>query len=107
MKHSQLSNPKDIFERLDNGSSTTNPEAPVFPDSALEPHYSVQVLAELWRLDESTIRRIFEDVPGVLRIGTERRRGGKRDYVTLRIPASIASREYQKRVVAETAKKRS
>ncbi|MFZ0589451.1 MAG: hypothetical protein WAM39_03100 [Bryobacteraceae bacterium] len=33
------------------------------PASSLEPHYSVQVLAELWRLDESTIRRIFEGAP--------------------------------------------
>src|SRR5690242_19238730 len=40
--------------------------------SALEPHFSVQVLAEMWRLDESTIRRIFEDAPGVLRLGNER-----------------------------------
>ena len=68
--------------------------------SSLEPHYSVQVLAELWRLDESTIRRIFEAAPGVLRLGSETRRSGKRDYFTLRIPASVAVREYQRRVVA-------
>jgi hypothetical protein len=67
---------------------------------ALEPHFSVQVLAEMWRLDESTIRRIFEDAPGVLRLANERRRSGKREYVTLRIPASVAQREYQKRIVA-------
>ncbi len=57
-----------------------NPEPQSFSSSALEPHYSVQVLAELWRLDESTIRRMFEDVAGVFKIGTERRRNGKRDY---------------------------
>ena len=68
--------------------------------SALEPHFSVQVLAEMWRLDESTIRRIFEDAPGILRLANERRRSGKREYVTLRIPASVAQREYQKRIVA-------
>jgi hypothetical protein len=66
----------------------------------LEPHYSVQVLAELWRLDESTVRRIFEAAPGVLRLGNETRRSGKRDYFTLRIPASVAEREHQRRVVA-------
>jgi hypothetical protein len=107
LKHPQSINTNSIFGHLDSNSSSTHHESPTFSDSALEPHYSVQVLAELWRLDESTIRRMFEDVPGVLRIGTERRRGGKREYVTLRIPASIASREYQKRVVAETTKKRS
>jgi hypothetical protein len=70
--------------------------------SSLEPHYSVQVLAELWRLDESTIRRIFGAAPGVLRLGNETRRSGKRDYFTLRIPASVAEREHQRRVVAIT-----
>ncbi len=70
------------------------------PASSLEPHYSVQVLAELWRLDESTIRRIFEVAPGVLRLGNDKRRSGKREYFTLRIPASVAEREYQRRIVA-------
>ncbi len=73
--------------------------------SSLEPHYSVQVLAELWRLDESTVRRIFEAAPGVLRLGNETRRSGKRDYFTLRIPASVAEREHQRRVVAITENK--
>ncbi len=73
--------------------------------SSLEPHYSVQVLAELWRLDESTIRRIFESAPGVLRLGNERRRSGKREYFTLRIPASVAEREYQRRIVAAAQKR--
>jgi hypothetical protein len=68
--------------------------------SSLEPHYSVQVLAELWRLDESTIRRIFEAAPGVLRLGNDKRRSGKREYFTLRIPASVAEREYKRRIVA-------
>lgn len=72
---------------------------------ALEPHFSVQVLAEVWRLDESTIRRIFEEAPGVLRLANERRRSGKREYVTLRIPASVAQREYLKRIVAAGSKR--
>src|SRR6516165_4985836 len=49
---------------------------------------------ELWRLDESTIRRMFQDEPGVLKIGKSNRRDGKRDYVTLRIPEDIARRVY-------------
>jgi hypothetical protein len=76
------------------------------PASSLEPHYSVQVLAELWRLDESTIRRIFEAAPGVLRLGNDERRSGKREYITLRIPASVAEREYQRRIVASGNKDR-
>jgi hypothetical protein len=74
--------------------------------ASFEPHYSVQVLAELWRLDESTIRRIFETAPGVLRLGkTDKRRSGKREYFTLRIPASVAEREYQRRLVAAAERK--
>jgi hypothetical protein len=74
--------------------------------SSLEPHYSVQVLAELWRLDESTVRRMFEAAPGVLRLGNDKRRRGKREYFTLRIPASVAEREYQRRIVAAANKER-
>jgi hypothetical protein len=53
--------------------------------------FTVKELAERWSLGESTIRRLFRDEPGVLRIPHSRRRG-KRDYVSLRIPASIAAR---------------
>ena len=48
-------------------------------------------LAERWSLGESTIRRIFRDEPGVLRIPHSRRRG-KRDYISIRIPASVEAR---------------
>jgi hypothetical protein len=61
-----------------------------------ERHYTPNELAEVWRLDESTIRRMFEDEPGVLKIGQTGRRS-KRDYVTLRIPASTAARFYRAR----------
>jgi len=70
---------------------TRQPQADPF-----EPHYTPKELAELWRLDESTIRRIFQDEPGVLKIGNTGRRH-KRDYVTLRIPASTAARFYKER----------
>jgi hypothetical protein len=62
-----------------------------------ERHYTPKELAELWRLDESTIRRMFQDESRVLKIGQTGRRG-KRDYVTLRIPASTAARFYRERM---------
>ena len=37
---------------------------------------------------------MFQDEPGVLKIGKSNRRDGKRDYVTLRIPEDIARRVY-------------
>ena len=61
-----------------------------------EPHYTVKQLAERWGLDQSTVRRIFRDEPDVLRIPHLRRRG-KRDYVSLRIPASVAARVHERR----------
>jgi len=64
---------------------------------AFDKHYTAKELAELWSLDESTIRRLFQDEPGVLRIGKFGRRDGKRDYVTLRIPESVALRLHQQR----------
>jgi hypothetical protein len=61
-----------------------------------EPHFTPKQLAERWNIDQSTVRRIFRDEPGVLRIPHLRRRG-KRDYVSLRIPASVAARVHERR----------
>jgi hypothetical protein len=40
---------------------------------------------------------MFIDEPGVLVYGKEHRRDGRRDYVTLRIPASVAEAVYRRR----------
>jgi hypothetical protein len=66
--------------------------------TAFEKHFTPQELAELWRLDESTVRRMFLEEPGVMVNGKEKRRDGKRQYVTLRIPASVAERAYARRI---------
>lgn len=66
--------------------------------TAFERHYTPLELARLWKFDESTIRRMFIDEPGVLVFGKERRRDGRRDYVTLRIPESVARRVYESRI---------
>jgi hypothetical protein len=71
--------------------------APIRQVSPFERHFTPRDLAEIWKLDETTIRRIFQDLPGVMKIGKANRRDGKRDYVTLRIPESVASRVYQER----------
>jgi hypothetical protein len=65
--------------------------------TALENHFTPQELAELWKFDESTIRRMFIDEPGVLKYGKQSRRDGRRNYVTLRIPESVARRVYERR----------
>lgn len=64
-------------------------------DLALEKHYSVWELAQLWRLSEKTIRRMFIDEPGVVKWGHEERRF-KRAYMTLRIPESVVQRVHRR-----------
>jgi len=73
----------------------------ITPDPT-ERHYSVQQIAEIWKLSENTVRHIFEDMPGVLKIQSvpvlnikrERKRGPR---VILRIPHSCLERAYQER----------
>ena len=58
-------------------------------------HFSVKDLATMWGLSPAAIRRMFRNEPGVLRFGKEKH-GHQRDYVTLRIPESIAERVYRR-----------
>jgi hypothetical protein len=71
-----------------------------FPSSGgiqeAERHFTPKELADSWGLDQSTVRRMFRDEEGVLRLPHLGRRG-KRDYVTLRIPASVAARVHERR----------
>ncbi len=69
----------------------------VFVDQAIngeskdERHYAPADLAKAWGVSTETVRQIFRNEPGVLRLGTngdQRVRG----YVTLRIPQSVAAR---------------
>jgi len=66
-------------------------------EMAFSRHFSPAELAVIWNLDPTTIRRIFQDETGVLKIGKSSRRDGKRDYTTLRIPESVALRVYTER----------
>jgi hypothetical protein len=60
-----------------------------------EPHYSVKEIAQMWSLSAAAIRRMFRNEPGVLRFGKQNK-GHRRDYVTLRIPVSVAERVYRR-----------
>ena len=64
--------------------------------AALERHYTADEVAAMWRLDATTVRKIFRDEPGVLKIGEQHRRA-KRGYVTLRIPESVVRRFHEQR----------
>jgi len=58
--------------------------------TAVKAHYSVIELAALWGWSRSTITRQFANEPGVLRLDNSGT--GKRKYVSLSIPASVADR---------------
>ncbi len=64
-------------------------------ETSAEKHYSVLELAELWNLSENTIRRIFENEPGVLKWGSREGRF-KRRYTTLRIPETVVLRVHRR-----------
>lgn len=61
---------------------------------ATERHFLPEEVADIWGIDAATIRRIFRDVPGVLKVGRITSRSGKREYVKLRIPQSILDKVY-------------
>jgi MarR-like DNA-binding transcriptional regulator SgrR of sgrS sRNA len=61
-----------------------------------EQHYSVNELAALWNLSPDTVRRLFEQEPGVLIIRTKSGRYSRRRYITLRIPESVAERVHRR-----------
>jgi hypothetical protein len=69
----------------------------------LEQHYSIPQIARQWSLSPNTVRRIFFNEPGVLRIGQPSRLLGgqkkkyKRHYFTLRIPESVLLRVQARR----------
>jgi hypothetical protein len=68
----------------------------VHPDSverltAPERHYTPSEVGDLWRLNVETIRRLFQNEPGVMVIQSAVRKG-KRPYKTIRIPPSVLER---------------
>ena len=83
----QAANQSDLI----NVHQTVNPNSAV----ALEKHYSVPQLAKIWFLSENTVRRIFLEEPGVLKLSHKETRH-KRRYTTLRIPERIAQRVHRR-----------
>jgi hypothetical protein len=60
-----------------------------------EKHYSPNDLAKAWGVSSETIRQLFRDEPGVIKLG-DRGTKYKRSYLTLRIPQSVAERVHQR-----------
>jgi hypothetical protein len=66
--------------------------------SALEKHYTVAQIAQLWGWSDDTVRRTFRYEPGVIAIMHPERRG-KRPYAKLSIPESVVIRVYARLAV--------
>ena len=64
-------------------------------EGALEKHFSIQEIADLWGLCENSVRDIFSNEPGVVRIQRPRSRY-KRAYTTIRIPRSVVDRVHRR-----------
>jgi hypothetical protein len=73
------------------------PERPQngFAPTEFERHYSVSELSKLWFFSENTIRRLFCQEPGVIRIARQPTRI-KRGYTSLRIPERVAQRVHRR-----------
>jgi hypothetical protein len=71
--------------------SDTATISPPSTSRALEPHFSIQEIAESWNLSPSAVREIFRSEPGVVRMGRPRSRF-RRSYTTLRVPRSVLER---------------
>lgn len=63
----------------------------------LEPMFTAQEVADYLKLDVTTTRRLFLDRSDVVKIGRQTARGGKRSYVTIRIPLSAVQRFIRER----------
>jgi hypothetical protein len=62
-----------------------------------EMHFLVPQLARRWGVSEGTAREWFQNEPGVLRFKAPSRRG-KRGYISLRVPESVARKVYNERL---------
>jgi hypothetical protein len=60
-----------------------------------EQHYEPRELAELWGVSAQTIRNVFQNEPGVLRLPSKPN-GKKRKYVLMRVPESVAERVHKR-----------
>ena len=60
-----------------------------------ERHYAAAQVAELWQFNVETIRRLFQDEPGVVVLQAPVRKG-RRPYKTIRIPQSVLERVHKR-----------
>ena len=77
-------------DQVDQQPEASTPLAAV--ETALERHYSVGEVAQLWGWGETKVRDLFRKEPGVLQSKLRTLRPRKRQHVSLRIPESVLLR---------------
>ena len=63
---------------------------------AFEPHLTIQQIAALWQLSEDSVRKLFQDEPGVLEIGQGNKPRKRASYRTFRVPQSVVDRGHRR-----------
>jgi hypothetical protein len=71
------------------------PEPLVGSPFPVERHYAPSEVAQIWQFDVETIRRLFQDEPGVVVLQALIKKG-KRPYKTIRIPQSVLERVHKR-----------
>lgn len=66
------------------------------PADKKQENFTVAEVAEMLSLSVETIRRLFKDEPGVLKMKNASGPTGRRRYMTLRIPAAVVERVRRK-----------
>ena len=70
--------------------------------AALERHYSVGQIAELWGWSETKVREVFRDEPGVLQSQLRALlRRKKRQNISLRVPESVLLRVHARMSIGD------
>jgi hypothetical protein len=83
-------------EKFLNWNKPTGRARPIDPGLSVdEKHLTPQELAKAWGVSTETIRSIFREEPGVLKLGKTGARH-RRGYVTLRIPREVAERVHRR-----------
>lgn len=72
------------------------------PETLDEPVFTAEEIATSKKLHPATVRRMFLDEPGVIRMGHGPVRG-RGQYFTLRIPASVLRRVFGRMTVPGAA----
>jgi hypothetical protein len=65
--------------------------------TAEERHYTPQQVAEMWGLSDETVRKMFAEESGVLKVSASRLLRNTKRRISLRIPASVLQRVHEQR----------